>query len=71
MDKRNHLSLPPSGQDKASDPADPSAAGSSVVFCGDPAQVSAGFALALRLMGMDVPVQDASVPDPPKKGDDA
>jgi hypothetical protein len=28
--------------------------GSTVVFAGDPAQVSAGFALALQLLGIDV-----------------
>jgi hypothetical protein len=29
------------------------------MFCGDPAEVLAGFALALKLMGIDVPVPGA------------
>ena len=73
MDKRKQLSPPPSRQDEAihpqAIPADPSITGSGVVFCGDPAQVSAGFAMALRLMGVDVPVQDGSEYDPLKQGD--
>jgi hypothetical protein len=36
---------------------DPVRDGTTVVFSGDPAQVSAGFALALQLMGMDASEQ--------------
>jgi hypothetical protein len=54
VDKRNDHSTPPFGNDKGIDPklipADPATAGSSVAFCGDPAQVTAGFAIALQLM---------------------
>jgi hypothetical protein len=73
VDKRNDHSTPPFGHDKGIDPklipADPATAGSSVVFCGDPAQVTAGFAIALQLMGIDAPVPDVSEHDPPKQGD--
>lgn len=73
MDEPKQLSPPSSRQDEAihpqAIPADPSVTGSSVVFCGDPAQVSAGFAMALRLMGVDVPVQDDSEANPLEKGE--
>jgi hypothetical protein len=69
VDKSNHPS-PPFGSDKTTDPksipAQPARAGSSVVFCGDPAQVRTGFALALQLMGIDAPLPDVSERDPPK-----
>jgi len=41
---------------------------SSVVFCGDPAKVRTGFALALKLMGIDAPSPDESGRDP-KQGE--
>ena len=57
---------------KREKPSDPAArgevnlrAGSSIVFGGDPAQVGAGFALALKLMGIVAPVPEVSEPDPP------
>ena len=45
-------------------PADTSGAATSVVFCGDPAQVRAGFAIALQLMGIDAPMLEVSERDP-------
>jgi hypothetical protein len=45
--------------------ADPACSGSTVVFAGDPSQVSAGFALALRLMGLDAPMPEPR--DPPEQ----
>lgn len=47
-----------------------SLAGSSVVFCGDPTLVGAGFALALKLMGIVAPAPDVSKTDPPGPKDD-
>ena len=47
------------------DDPDPTSARSSVVFCSDPAHVRAGFAIALKLMGFDMPmpnVEDRSLP---------
>ena len=73
MKKQNHLSPPPAGQNEAIDPqsmpADPVTVGSSVVFYGDPAQVRAGFALALQLMGVDEPVPDVGERGVLKEGD--
>jgi hypothetical protein len=43
----------------------PTHADSTILFAGDPSQVSAGFALALRLMGFEVPV-NVSEPASPK-----
>ena len=61
MDEPSHPSFP-SGNGKAIDPepaaAESAGAGPSIVFCADPAQVRAGFALALQLMGIDAPVAD-------------
>jgi hypothetical protein len=57
---------PPPGNDDAEPPqimADPADADSTVVFAGDPTQVSAGFALALRLMGFEVPEAEPSPDD--------
>ena len=45
-------------------------AASSIVFCGDPTLVGAGFALALKLMGIVAPAPDVSEPDPPGPKDD-
>jgi hypothetical protein len=60
-------------REKPSDPVERdevhSRAGSSIVFCGDPAQVGAGFAVALKLMGV-APAPDVSKPDPPRPEDD-
>ena len=69
MDKRNDPSNPfahDKGIDPKSIPADSATAESSVVFCDDPPQVEAGFAIALQLMGIDAPVPDVSEHDPPK-----
>lgn len=70
MDKRNKLS-PPSAAPDAIDPRpiapDSAANGSCVVFCGDPTEVGAGFALALRLMGVDAQSPDGG--EPPSKGE--
>lgn len=74
MDKRKNLAVPSSGHDKTSSaepiPADP-VSESTIVFCGDPAQVSAGLAVALRLMGIDQPAPDVSEHEPPDKGNSA
>jgi hypothetical protein len=54
----------PSARDPEPGSAGPAGAGSSVTFCGDPSQISAGFALALKLMGIDAPVPDVCASDP-------
>ncbi|MBR1124682.1 hypothetical protein JQ628_24375 [Bradyrhizobium lablabi] len=66
MDKRNQPQIT-SESDDTSHPK-PAAAGSTIVFYGDPAQVSAGFALALQLMGMDAEMPDAGEHDLRRKG---
>ena len=46
-------------------------AGSSIVLCGDPAQVQAGSALALKLIGVAAPLPHVSGSDPHiQEGDD-
>jgi hypothetical protein len=55
------------------DEPDPTSARSSVVFCSDPADVRAGFAIALKLMGFDTPiphVEDRSLPKPKERPDE-
>jgi hypothetical protein len=47
--------------------AEPKCARSSVVFCDDPAHVRAGFAIALRLMGVDMPMLDVEHRSLPKQ----
>jgi hypothetical protein len=52
---------PPSENDDVDLPpiaSDPVRAGSTIVFSGDPAEVSAGFALALQLLGIDPPTAE-------------
>jgi hypothetical protein len=65
MTKRNQ---PPPVTTEASEPEPGSAgsigAGPSVQFSGDPARVRAGFALALKLMGIDAPLPDGFEPNP-------
>jgi hypothetical protein len=67
MDKRNQPPLlserDEANHPKSAAPADQAATGSSIVFCGDPVTVRAGFALALHLMGMDAEVPDVSERD--------
>jgi hypothetical protein len=72
VDKRNNPPLPLGNNEAISPkaiPAYPVVAGSSVVFSGDPAQARIGFAIALQLMGIDVPMPDVSERDPPRQGD--
>ena len=59
MNKRKQPPPPPEIDDADPPPvaADPVCAGTTVVFSGDPAQVSAGFALALQLLGIDASEQ--------------
>jgi hypothetical protein len=65
MTERNQ---PPAVTTEAREPkpgsAGPIGAGPGVQFSGDPAQVRAGFALALKLMGIDAPLPDVCEPDP-------
>ena len=50
----------------ANDNPDPMSARSCVVFCNDPADVRAGFAIALNLMGFDIPMPDVEDRSSPK-----
>ena len=55
------------------DEPDPTSARSSVVYCSDPAEVRAGFAIALKMMGFDVPmpeVEDRSLPKSKERPDE-
>ena len=49
------------------DEPDSTSARSSVVFCSDPADVRAGFAIALKLMGLDTSMPDVEDRSPPEK----
>jgi hypothetical protein len=61
MKKPNRTSSSSGNDDEIDMPsvaADSACSGCTVVFAGDPSQVSAGFALALRLMGLDAPLPE-------------
>ena len=51
---------PPSSENDTVDPdaTDPVRDGTTIVFAGDPAQVEAGFLIALQLLGIDAPMPD-------------
>jgi hypothetical protein len=55
------------GVDAKPVPAGISGAATSLVFCGDPAQVRTGFAIALQLMGVQ-PMPEVGERDPPAGG---
>jgi len=61
--KQSSLSGNNGETDMPSGAPDPARTGATLVFAGDPSQVSAGFALALRLMGLDAPLPDVSARD--------
>jgi hypothetical protein len=65
--KQPPSSLGNNGADVQSTAAGPDCAGSAVVFSGDPAEVRAGFVIALKLMGIVAPMPEPCAGDPTKQ----
>ncbi len=57
---------PPSSENDTADlsATDPVCDGTTIVFAGDPADVKAGFLIALQLMGIDPPMPEPRDGDP-------
>lgn len=58
-----------SGADPTSPEIDSAGAGDTIVFAGDPSQVRIGFAMALRLMGLDAPAPNIGECAPSERED--
>jgi hypothetical protein len=65
MDEQKQRTSPSENDDVDLRPitADPGHPSSTAVFAGDPAQVRAGFALALQLLGFDAPMPEPCAGD--------